>query len=699
MKFIPQTEASECGLACLAMVSCHYGYRTDLATLRRQFSVSLKGMTLEHLLRHAGALGFASRPLRLEIDDLDKLTCPCILHWNMDHFVVLKKVRRTLRGKLELVILDPAVGERHLNEDAVSRSFTGVALELTPTPTFEKRAPPKSVSMDDMIGKVVGLRRAVTQVLAFAIGLELLSLVTPLFSQFILDDVVVGGDAELLHALAIGFGLLIFTQSALSLARSWFLMCWGVELSLQWTTRVFAHLLRLPPAFFEKRHLGDVISRFGSLATIQRTMTSVLVESALDGVLALLALFMMLRYSGVLTVVVTVSVLCYSLLRWTFYRPLRAATQETLLMRAKEESHFLETLRAITPLKLFGRESERMARWMNIRQDATNHDLKTQKIDVLFRACNSAISNIQNLLLFYLGAELIIQRELSVGMLTAFSIYAGTFTTRVFNLIDVFVNVRMLAVHGERLADIVLEAPEEEVPMPADLSRIKPNITLRNIRFRYSDGEPWIIDQVDLHIPAGQSIALVGPSGCGKTTLCKIILGLLPPTEGEVLIDNIPIRQLGLKAYRQLVGTVMQDDDLLAGSLMDNISFYDVRSDHEAVARCAAMASIHDDIIAMPMGYHSMVGDMGSILSGGQKQRVLLARALYKNPKILAMDEATSHLDVDNERKVNDALSRLDLTRVMIAHRPETIRAAERVVLIQNGKIVEQRSSAFPRIA
>ncbi|MFS2015413.1 peptidase domain-containing ABC transporter [Massilia sp. CT11-108] len=694
MKFIAQTEASECGLACLAMIANHYGHRTDLASLRRRFSVSLKGMTLEQMLRHASALGMASRPVRLEMEDLVKLDCPCILHWNLDHFVVLKRARRTLRSDLELVILDPAVGERVIKHNAISRSFTGVALELRPTATFEKRDAPKRVPVQNMVGKIVGLRRALVQVLVMAIGLELLTLITPLFTQFILDDVVVGGDFELLHALAIGFGLVLFTQAALQLARSWSLTCWGIELGLQWSSRLFAHLLKLPPAFFEKRHLGDVISRFSSLSAIQRVVTSLLVESALDGLLAITALVLMLKYSAVLSAVVFACVLIYSGLRWLFYRALRDATQETLILRAKEESHFLETLRAITPLKLFGRESERMARWLNLRQDAVNQDIKTQKIDVTFRACSSAIMSIQNLLLFYLGAELIIKRELSVGMLTAFTVYAGTFITRVFGLIDAFINVRMLSVHTERLADIVLEPVEEEATVLNAVDRLEPSITLRNVRFRYADGEPWVLDGINLHIPAGQNVALVGPSGCGKSTLCKIIVGILAPNEGEVLIDNIPIRQVGLKAYRQLIGTVMQDDDLLAGSLLDNISFYDVRANYDDVARCAAMANIHEDILRMPMGYQSLVGDMGSILSGGQKQRVLLARALYKNPKILAMDEATSHLDIDNERKVNQALSGLDLTRIMIAHRPETIAAAERVIQVQNGKATERQSQA-----
>ncbi len=275
----------------------------------------------------------------------------------------------------------------------------------------------------------------------------------------------------------------------------------------------------------------------------------------------------------------------------------------------------------------------------------------------------------------------------------AFSSYAGTFSGRIFSLIDLFVNLKMLSLHSERLADIVLEETEQEAAIETDITRLKTDITLKNLKFRYAEGEPWVLNGINLAIPAGQSIALVGPSGCGKTTLCKIILGLLKPTEGEVLLDNIPIKQIGLNAYRQLVGTVMQDDVLLAGSILDNISFFDAHTDAARVEQCAKQAAVHEEITAMPMGYQTLVGDMGSSLSGGQKQRVLLARALYKQPKILALDEATSHLDIANEHRVNQALGQLQLTRIMVAHRPETINAAERVVELRDGQAVELRAA------
>lgn len=697
MKSILQTESSECGLACLAMVASHFGYHADLSDLRRRFAISLKGATLNQLIRHGAAMHLAARPLRLELSELDELKLPCILHWNLNHFVVLKKVTRSLAGRVSVVIVDPARGERRLGLEEVSQHFTGVALELCPTPAFKKEDTTRRISVRELAGKIIGLRRAMVQVVALALALEVFAIVMPLFNQFVVDEVIVSGDRELLKVLVFGFALLLITQTAIGLARSWFLMRWSIDIGFQWATRVFAHMTRLPVSYFEKRHVGDIVSRFGSIGAIQGTLTSLCVESVLDGVMALMAFGMMLLYSPRLAMIVLAGVGLYALLRWAFYQPLREASRERLVLAARENTNFLETIRAIVPLKLFGREAERCARWQNMKQDVINRDIKTQKIGIAFKISNTAISGAQGLTLFYVGAGQVMDNALTVGMLLAFTSYAATFSTRIMSLIDLSIGVKMLGMHAERLADIVLEDAEPESVTETDVSRLQPSLTLKNVRFRYADGEPWVLDKVNLSIPAGQSIALVGASGCGKTTLCKILIGLLEPSEGEVFIDGIPVRQLGLRAFRQLVGTVMQDDVLLAGSILDNISFFADTRDAQRVEQCARMAAVHDEIVAMPMGYQTLVGDMGSSLSGGQKQRILLARALYKAPRVLALDEATSHLDIHNEKRVNHAIGELQITCIMVAHRPETIASAQRVVELRGGQLVELRSPDMAR--
>jgi ATP-binding cassette subfamily B protein RaxB len=648
-------------------------------------------------MRHAASIGLATRPLRLELDEISQLQLPAILHWNLNHFVVLKEIKCDWRGKKLLVIHDPGVGRRILRLEDISKHFTGVALECTPRPDFEIKDEVRDIPVSELTGRVRGIRAAVAKIIILAIALELFAIATPLFNQFVIDEVIVNGDQSLLQILVIGFALMLMCQTFIGLARSWFLMRWSLDIGVQWTTRILFHLVRLPLSFFESRHLGDVVSRFSSVTQIQNTLTSLYVESLLDGFMAIFALAMMLMYSWQLSMIGLLAVLSYSCLRWIFYAPLREASQERLILSAKENSHFLETIRAIAPLKLFGRETERLAKWQNLKQDVVNRDVRTQKLGLIFKSLNSTISGAQNLAVIYVGASLIMEHKLTIGMLTAFTSYLNNFSGRIFSLIDVYINLKMLNLHTRRIGEIVTEKVEIENFVERNIERTPASVTLKNIKFRYGEGEPWILDGIDLHIPAGESVALTGPSGCGKTTLCKIILGLIRPTEGDVLIGDTNINEIGVSAYRQLVGTVMQDDMLLAGSILENISFFDGRGDSLHVENCAKLAAIHSDIINMPMGYQTLVGDMGSSLSGGQKQRILLARALYKSPIILALDEATSHLDVSNEQAVNRALADLKLTRLMIAHRPETIRSANRVIELSNGKIVESKLH-FPEI-
>ena len=684
------------------MVANAHGLQLDIAELRRRFPVSLKGATLQQLISHAGTLNFSSRPLRLELDEMAQLQLPCILHWDLNHFVVLKKV-----GRGAITILDPAVGERRLPLAEVSRHFTGVALELTPNADFKPADQRQRVALSALTGKVLGLKRSLLQIFAVAVVLELFALAAPLLNQLVVDDAIATHDIDLLSILIVGFALLLVIQTAVGLARSWMVMVLGMSLSLQWASNVFAHLVKLPVEFFEKRHLGDIVSRFGSVGTIQKTLTTSVIEAVLDGIMGVAALGMMLLYSLQLTAIVVGSMLLYGLLRWVAYRPFRDAAAERLIVSARENTHFLETLRAITPLKLFGREQERRARWQNLLVEVQNRDVRTAKMSIGFSTANTLVTGVENLLVFWIGAGLVMQTgtpaggmvsPFTIGMLFAFLSFKGQFTGRVSALINYAVEIKMLSLHAERLGDIVLATPEKDELPSNELVHLVPSIELRNVSFRYGEGEPWILKDASLLLTAGESVAIIGPSGCGKTTLLKVLLGLLAPQEGEVLYGGIPVKHLGLQNYRRRIGTVMQEDVLLAGSIADNISFFDVQADQERVHACAGIAAVHEDIAAMPMGYQTLVGDMGSALSGGQKQRILLARALYKSPKVLALDEATSHLDIANEQRVTQALAQMSLTRIIVAHRPETIAGAQRVVGLQRGKVlaVEQGGKGAP---
>jgi ATP-binding cassette subfamily B protein RaxB len=679
-----QTEASECGLASLTMVAQYFGYRADLPHLRRRFGMSQKGATLKDVMRVAEQIGLACRPLRVELAEMAQLRLPCVLHWDLNHFVVLKSL-----GQSGAVVHDPAVGVRHLPLETVSRHFTGVALELLPTSQFEPATTAPKVRAVSLLGRIQGVRRSMAQLLGLALVLEVFAMISPLFLSWVVDQAIVSADRDLLVTLALGFALLLLLQTAVSAMRGWIVMGLNASLKVQARANLFSHLVNLPASYFEARHLGDVMSRFGSQETILQAITSEFVEAVLDGLMAAITMFIMFMFVPDLAAVVLIGAMLYALLRWTAYTPLRQASAEAIVWAARRDSHFLETLRGIRTVKLFNGQEERRAHWLNLLVETVNRQLTSDKLKLLFRTANSLLLGVLAILVVWLGAQQVLDGALSVGLLLAFIAYKDQFLGRVSELVNKAVDLTMLRLQAERLADIALTPPEARgIPtLTSEMEILPASLELRNISFRYSEHEPWILRNINLRITAGESVAIVGPSGGGKTTLLKLLSGLMQPTSGEILVNGEPLSRVGLENYRAMLGVVMQDDQLFAGSIADNICFFSEHPKQERIEAMAKFAAVHDDIVAMPMGYGTLIGDMGTVLSGGQKQRVLVARALYRGPAILMLDEATSHLDVEREKAVNEALRGTRMTRIVIAHRPETIRASDRAVALLNGEI------------
>lgn len=679
LPLIIQSEAAECGLACLAMVAGYHGYNTDLLSLRRRFPVSLKGETLADIMRVATKIGLASRPVRLELEGMRLLTLPAILHWDFNHFVVLKTVKRN-----SVVIHDPSRGQQRLSLEEVSKHFTGVALELSVTQGFSKHTERQPLRLWDIWGHHVGVSSTIVQIIVFSLAIETFAIIAPLFMQLVVDQVLVANDSDLLTVLGIGFLLLMFVNIAVTAVRSWVLLFLSTSANFQAVNNLFQHLLKLPMDFFVKRHLGDLVSRFGSLNTIQNTITNSFIEAIVDGLLVVATLVMMWIYSVRLTEIVLGLVIGYGVLRYVMYHPLRQATEEQLVKTATKNSNFYETVRGIQCLKIFGGESTRHAAWQNLLAESMNGGIRVSRLNIWFTAINGVLFGVANIAVIWLGAKSIMAGEFSIGMLFAFMSYKGRFTDKAGGLIDKFISYLMLSLHAERVADIALAEPETDTGgtllHPAE---VKGALSVRNLSYRYSEAEPFVIQDLNFDIKPGESVAITGPTGCGKTTLLKLMLGLLHPHAGKIFVDGFDIHLIGMPEYRKYVAAVMQEDQLFAGSLADNIAFFNLRPDQKKVEHCAKLAQIHADIIAMPMGYNTLVGDMGSVLSGGQKQRVLLARALYREPQLLFLDEATSHLDVDCEHLVNEAVRTLNITRVIVAHRPETVKSADRVISLQ----------------
>ncbi|HYZ32593.1 MAG TPA: peptidase domain-containing ABC transporter [Crenalkalicoccus sp.] len=676
-----QTEATECGLACLAMVAFYHGYRTDVAALRRQHPVSLKGATLRGLMAVAEQMQLSCRPLRYEMGHLRQLRLPAIVHWDMNHFVVLKSV--SPRG---IVVHDPAFGARSYTLAEASKHLTGIALELQPAEGFVRREERVRLPISAFWGQMPELAGPLLQVFALSIVLELLVIGAPFYMQLTMDEVVARGDVSLLPVLAVGFGILAVISVAATTLRGVIVLVLQNALHFRMGARLFHHLVRLPLAYFEKRHIGDLLSRFGSIQPIQAALAEDLIISVIDGFMAAATLMMIFIYSWRLALIVLGAALLYAALRLGLYVGFRERSRAVIEAEAKEHSIFIETARAIQAVKLFNREADRESQWLNRYAEVVHSNIRLGHLKVGFKTANDLIFGAENIVTIYLAAQLAIDGAMTVGMVFAFISYKQHFTQKVALLIEKLLTFRILELHLERLSDIALTQPEPGQDRPTlGVAPIEGRIELRDVCFRYAETERYVLDKVNLVVEAGRFVTIMGPSGGGKTTLLKVMLGLLEPTSGEVLIDGIPLRAIGPRAYREQVAAVMQDDQLLSGSIADNITFFDPHLDADRMALCAQMAGVHDEILAMPMGYNSLIGDMGSSLSGGQKQRVLLARALYKTPKILFLDEGTAHLDVETERRINERLRRLNMTRISVAHRPEMMTGADEILRLGSG--------------
>lgn len=687
---ILQTEAAGCGIACLAMVARYYGHKIDLASLRRRFPTSLKGVNLARMMDIAAGLDLRSRALRAEPEALPYLKFPCILHWDMNHFVVLKAANAR-----RVVIHDPARGVTVLSPAEVSKHFTGVVLELQPGPDFKPVKDVQHISFRALAGKVHGLRGAMALVFGLALGLEVFALVGPLYLQWVLDQVLVSADQSLLTLLAIGFILVTIFQTLITVMRSWTVTWFSAALNVQWVGNLFAHMLHLPMDWYEKRHIGDVISRFDSVHVIQQTVTTDFVAAVLDGVMTIFTLLILCLYSVQLALLVVGAFMLYAVLRWAAFRPLRRAQEDQIVYKARQQTELLEAIRGAQSLKLHNQQAARSARYSNAIVDTTNRTIAVQRLNIAFQASDQLIFGLERVVLIWLAAVMVLKGSFTAGMLVAFAAYAEQFTTRAGSLIDKGVEFWMLGLQAERVADIALTEPEQHVE-PAYVGDLPDtSIEVCNVSFRYGPDEPWVLRNCSLRIDAGESVAITGPSGCGKTTLVKILMGLLKPEKGQVLCGGIDIYRLGLARYRSLIGSVMQDDHLFEGSVADNLAFFDPTAAQDKIEAAARTAAIHDDVIAMPMGYETLVGDMGSSFSGGQRQRLLVARALWQHPQVLVLDEATSSLDDAREQQINHAITQLHITRIVVAHRASTIASAHRAVVVSGGHI---RSTLVPEV-
>lgn len=677
---VHQTESSECGLASLAMICGHYGKNIDLIALRREFNLSSRGATLAGLTSIAEQLGLATRPLSLDLNELGALKIPCILHWEFNHFVVLVSVKRN-----HVVLHDPARGHRTVSLTELSHSFTGVALEAWPGSEFIADSVSHRIRLRTLIGSVHGLNRTLGKIFCLSLVFETINLVMPVGTQLVMDHAIPAGDRGLLALICVGLMIFILLRAAIGMVRAWSGLVMATLIHVQWLSGLFTHLLHLPLGYFERRKLGDIQSRFGSLDELRSTFTSSIVGAIMDSIMVIGVLVMIVLYGGWLTWVVIAFTAFYVLMRMLTYGYYRQLSEEVLVRNARAGSYFMETLYGIATVKMQGMAKRRIAHWLNLEIDTINTGIRVTKMDMLFGGIKTLVAACDQVAVLWLGTSLVIDNQMTIGMFVAFGAFRGQFSDRIGSLTEFLLQLRMMSLHNERIADIALHPRENRNPdLPYEPGLQSVSLTTHDLSYRYDSQSPVIFDALEMTVAPGESVAIVGPSGSGKTTLMKVLCGLFPSDSGRVEVNGIDIQQLGINNYHKMIACVMQDDKLFSGSIRENICGFADEVDDAWMQECARASYLHDVIMRMPMGYETLIGELGEGLSGGQKQRLFIARAIYKKPAILFLDEATSALDKDSEAVVNQAIKALSITRVIIAHRETTIASVDRVIELTN---------------
>ncbi len=678
---ILQAERAECGLACIAMISSYYGYRIDLNSLRRAHPVSARGANLTDLMSIAADLHLSSRPLKLEIDDLGSLQLPAVLHWDMTHFVVLKRVT----GK-EIVIHDPAVGERRYGLAETGRHFTGIAIEIIPGVDFQPQVQALRSRLTDLFKRYPGFNAAVAQLFVLSLFLQLASIGSAFYMQMVIDEGLSKQDADILSILAIAFLMLGLTNVAMNYARAQVQLYFSNQLGFQMVGNVFSHLMSLPVDFFEKRHVGDLVSRFGSIREIRRIITEDLVTVVLDGLFALITLLVMFYFNSVLAAAVLLFVVVTAVIKVVLIPRIQALQEQMIVAEAKTSSNLMENMRTIEVIKFYCRELPRLVLWRNYYAGQINTQVLLARFMINIDAVYGVLAALENVLVVYLAALFVLDGQITLGFLTAFVALKGNFSASIRSFIEKLVQIRLVRLQLERVSDITCTEKEfDSFYMPAIRVPVKGNVSLENVSYTYPGSSTPVLDNICLTVDAGETLAIDGPSGAGKSTLLKIMAGLLMPDSGVVKIDGIDIRDYGVRMYRDLCAGVLQTDQLLSGTITDNITLFDDDVDHGRLQQAAERAQIGSFINALPMGYNSLVGDMGSIMSAGQRQRILLARAFYKNARILLLDEATANLDRRTADLILEYLASNKAAKVCVSHRDVLKGIATKTIVVGDG--------------
>ena len=666
LPLILQSEVAECGLACLAMLASYHGKLLDIVTLRNEFRMAATGASVRHLLDTAAGMGLQGRPLKLELSELTELALPVVLHWDLDHFVVLKQVRRK-----RYTIHDPAVGVRHYLEAELSLHFTGIAVEFAPSPEFTPEHGKPDYKLRQLVPFSRSHFRSSVKIFVLSLLIQVLALLSPLYLQLVIDQAIGKGDMAFVPLLALLFSLVILSRAAVGYLRGLLSIQFSNLLGFQMLGNTFDHLMRLPLSFFEKREMGDIVSRFSALENIKQLFTQEMITIVVDGLFSSLTLFLLFLYSPFLAIVAFLFMAIFVILRLLCIPFEKQRRQEALIAGARQQSRFMENIRSVITTKNYALEQQRANDWKGTLAAHLNSGYQLSHLQLTMGTVQAVLFGIDNLVTVSLGALAVGAGELTLGQLMSFIFLKQHFTSAVTAMLPKLTELGLVRLELDRIADITLHPQEFAGQEQSLLQRpVAGAIAVKDLCFRYASHDPLLLDRVRFSIPAGASVAIVGRSGCGKSTLVKLLLGLERAESGEIQIDGVPLAEFGLRNFRSQVAVIMHNEGLLAGDLAYNIRLQHNAEDMNRLRMACELAGVWELIQRLPLGFNTQIGEMGSFLSAGQVQRLLLARAFYRQPNILILDEALSHLGQTAAEEMFKAICRLGITVLLVTHNP-----------------------------
>jgi HlyB family type I secretion system ABC transporter len=689
--FYAQQSASDCGAACLVMIGRYWGKALRLNRVREMAVMSRDGSSLKTLAAAAESLGFNTKPVKSSLDQLAQQKLPAIAHWRGRHYVVVYAI-----DKNNVIIGDPAIGQRQLSREEFASSWTGYSLLIEPTVALHRqnKDDKKDGSFWQLLELIKPHRIVIGEVFVASIVLQIFGLISPIFTQLILDRAVIHKSGDSLNTFAIGLVIMAIFQIAMSTLRQYLIYITAIRIDTAMIVGFIRHAFSLPLTYFDTRKVGDITSRIEENHKIRSFITGETLGLILDILSVFVYVTLMYIYSWKLATLVLVSIPPFLIVNLIATPFLKKMSREAFNAYAEENSYLIEALNGLRTVKSMAVERTVRWRWEELLNQEIKQQYRKQMFGIKLQAISSVLDSLSGVALLWLGSSLVISGEFSIGQLFAFNMLSINVIGPFKRLAGVWNQFQEVTIAIERICDVIESPPEEDLHHNSKqkIGRLQGQVVFEKVTFRYNlHAENNTLENLSFTIKPGQTVALVGRSGSGKTTLAKLLLGLYVPTAGKLLIDGVDINQIALHSLRAQIGVVDQNTFLFSGSIAENIALGQPNVSAQAIQQAAMLAGADEFINRMPMAYETQIGEGGGMLSGGQRQRLAIARALVGNPRLLVFDEATSSLDTESERIIQKNLDNIcrDRSTIIIAHRLSTVQNADLILVLDKGILIE----------